>query len=89
MIDKAPRDRAHVVAALRELVEAIDRRVPQVDRVGEVRIAREAAALRNEAVQRIEELSTIERNSRTTEDERSDAVMNDDGGPRPKNGEEL
>ena len=89
MIDKAPRDRAHVVAALRELVDAIDRRVPQVERVGEVRIAREAAALRNEAVQRIEELSTIERNSRTTEDERSDALMNDDGGPRPKNGEEL
>ena len=35
-------DRA--VAALRELVEALDRRVPHVERLGEKRIAREAAA---------------------------------------------
>jgi hypothetical protein len=32
----------------------------------------------------IEEL-TMERNFRTAEDERSDAVMHDDGGPLPKN----
>jgi hypothetical protein len=33
------------VATLRELVEALDRRVPHVERLGEVGIAREAAAL--------------------------------------------
>ena len=31
-----PFDRARVVAALRELVEALDRRVPRVERLGEV-----------------------------------------------------
>jgi hypothetical protein len=83
MNDNSPPDRDGVVAALRELVEAIDRRVPHVERVGEAHIAREAAALRKEAAKRIEELLTMERDSRTRENERSDAVMNDDGGPPP------
>ena len=38
---------------LRELIAALDRRVPRVERVGEVSIAREAAALREKALQRI------------------------------------
>ena len=50
-------DRERVVAALRELVEALDRRVPQVERLGEVRIAGEAAALRKEAATRLEALT--------------------------------
>jgi hypothetical protein len=41
---------------LRELIVALDRRVPQVERVGEVEIARAAAGLRIEALRRIEEL---------------------------------
>ena len=48
-MDDPSRDRDRVVAALRELVEALDRRVLHVERLGEVRIAREAAALRREA----------------------------------------
>ena len=83
MNDNSPPDRDDAVAALRELVEAIDRRVPHVERVGEGRIAGEAAALRKEAAKRIAELSTMERDSRTRENERVDAVMNDDGGPPP------
>lgn len=46
-------------AAVRELLEliaALDRRVPQVQRAGEASIARDAAALKARAVQRIEEL---------------------------------
>jgi hypothetical protein len=41
---------------LRELIAALDRRLPQVKRVGEVAIARTAAALRDEAARRIETL---------------------------------
>ena len=46
-----------VVHALRELVEALDRRTARVERLGETRIALEAVALRTEAVKRIEELT--------------------------------
>jgi len=59
MIDRAMSDdtsRARVVRELRELIAALDRRVPQVDRVGERAIARAAEALRAEAMARIEEL---------------------------------
>jgi hypothetical protein len=41
---------------LRELITALDRRVPQVARAGETSIARDAAALRVKALLRIEEL---------------------------------
>jgi hypothetical protein len=50
--------RAHTVRELRELIAALDRRVPQVERVGEIPIARVALALKAEAVKRIEELET-------------------------------
>jgi hypothetical protein len=46
-----------VVHALRELVEALDRRTAPVERLGETRIALEAVALRTEAMKRIEELT--------------------------------
>jgi hypothetical protein len=48
--------RAHTIRELRELVEALDRRIPQVHRVGEASIARASAALRTAAMKRIEEL---------------------------------
>jgi hypothetical protein len=41
---------------LNEVITALDRRVPHVERRGEVSIARAAAALRAEAVKRIAEL---------------------------------
>ena len=41
---------------MRELVAALDRRVPHCERVGEVRIARDAAELRDRAMKRIAEL---------------------------------
>jgi hypothetical protein len=76
-------DRERVVAALRELVEALDRRVPHVERLGEVRIAREAAALRKEAANRLEELTLTQPDRQAREDARSAAEMTDDGGPLP------
>jgi hypothetical protein len=48
--------RARLVRELRELIAALDRRVPQVHRMGELAIARAAAALRTEALKRLEEL---------------------------------
>jgi hypothetical protein len=42
---------------LRDLVDALDRRVPRAERAGETRIAFEAAALRTAALNRIDELT--------------------------------
>jgi len=44
------------VRQLRELVVALDQRVPHVERSGEAAIARDAAALREKALRRIAEL---------------------------------
>jgi hypothetical protein len=49
-------DRSRTLHDLRELIAALDRRVPHVERAGESAIARTAAALRAEAVKRIAEL---------------------------------
>lgn len=49
-------DRRRTVRELKELIAALDRRVPQVERLGETSIARAAADLRAEAVKRIESL---------------------------------
>lgn len=48
--------RQQVIEDLRELIIALDRRVPRLERTGEVSIARDAAALKSEALQRIAEL---------------------------------
>jgi hypothetical protein len=72
-------DRA--VAALTELMDALDRRVPHVERIGETRIAREAAALKKAALTRIEELKRAATARETSEASLADSVMNDDGGP--------
>ena len=45
-----------VIKNLRELITALDRRVPRLERTGEAGIARNAAALRREALERIAEL---------------------------------
>jgi hypothetical protein len=73
-------DRDVVIDALRELVEALDRRVTHVERLGEARIARDAAALRKEAVNRIQELAAASDRD-TREAQRSGGVLTDDGGP--------
>jgi len=44
------------VRELQELIAALDRRLPQVQRAGEASIARDAAALKARALKRIEEL---------------------------------
>jgi hypothetical protein len=45
-----------VLTDLRELIDALDRRVPHLEREGEHRIAQEAALLRRKAEDRIAEI---------------------------------
>jgi hypothetical protein len=46
------------IQLLRELIEALDRRVPQIERTGEIQIARDAANLREKALTRIAALES-------------------------------
>jgi hypothetical protein len=52
-------DQAKLIRRLRELIEALDRRVPHLEREGEDQIAREAAALKQRAQERIIELGAV------------------------------
>jgi hypothetical protein len=47
-----------MIEDLRELVQALDRRVPQFERRGETDIARDAEALKNKALERIADLES-------------------------------
>jgi hypothetical protein len=51
-------DAGELARELEELIAALDRRVPRVERAGEAAIARDAAALRAKAVARLAELAT-------------------------------
>jgi hypothetical protein len=53
--------RRRQIRHLRELVAALDRRVPHVERAGEAAIARDAANLREKALTRIAALERLER----------------------------
>jgi hypothetical protein len=50
-------DRTTLMRHLRELIEALDRRVPHLERTGEIRIARDAAGLKKKALERLARLS--------------------------------
>jgi hypothetical protein len=50
--------RNDLIARLRELIEALESRVPHLEREGEMRIAQDAAALKEKALERIAELAT-------------------------------
>jgi hypothetical protein len=52
----ARRRRKTTIRELSELIAALDRRVPQVERAGEAAIARAAAKLKDEAVKRLVDL---------------------------------
>jgi hypothetical protein len=48
-----------LIARLRELVDALDRRIPRPDRANEAQIARDAGALKIEALARIGDLGDL------------------------------
>jgi archaellum component FlaC len=47
---------ADQIRHLRELIDALERRVPMIERLGEVQIARDAELLKEKALKRIAEL---------------------------------
>ena len=49
-------DRTRALRHLQELIEALDRRLPQIERCGEIAIASDAAALKKKALERIANL---------------------------------
>lgn len=49
-------ERVRIIAALHELIAALDRRAPSADREAERRVTREAAALRGHARLRLDAL---------------------------------
>jgi hypothetical protein len=59
---KAPTNES-IVHDLRELIAALERRVPRLEREGESDIAKDAAALLQAALRRIEELEREARSS--------------------------
>ena len=73
--------RSRIVTALRELISALDRRVPHAERPGEIGIARDAAKLRREAVAQIDSLTRARVDDRVFDQELAEAMMTDDGGP--------
>ena len=84
MSDRPPdlaRPSTDPIGMLRELVYALDRRVPHVERAGETRIAVDAAALRKAALNRIEELTATGADD-SYDQLLADAVMSDDGPSR-------
>lgn len=56
---------------LHELIAALDRRVPRVEQAGEEAIARDAAALRAKAVQRLRELDAASQGAAVQAGDRS------------------
>jgi hypothetical protein len=70
---------SRVLSALEDLVSALDRRVPHVERAGEVRLAREAQLLRQEAVTRIEKLKRAGSDDNLYDHALVEAIMSDDG----------
>ena len=73
--------RSRIVTALRELISALDRRVPHAERPGEIGIARDAAKLRREAVAQIDSLTRARVDDRVFDQKLAEAMMTDDGGP--------
>ncbi len=71
----------HALAALQELIQALDRRRPDIARHNEAAIAADAHLLRDQALAQIEELLLARLLLDCLEQELADAVMNDDGAP--------
>jgi len=52
----ASKERKRAIRHLRQLIEALNRRVPHIERVGEAKIARDAAELTQQALKRLKAL---------------------------------
>lgn len=61
-----PPHRTRPIRELRELIAALDRRVPHVERAGEAAIARDAAALKVKAMKRLADIEDAEASTRSS-----------------------
>ena len=73
-----------LLVSLRELIQAIDRRAPRVEQIGEVGITLLAQTLRRQAAARLAELSPAGRAANTYDEDLAGATMTDDGAPPPR-----
>jgi hypothetical protein len=55
-VDDKAAARKRAIRHLKQLIEALNRRVPQIERVGEAKIARDAEDLRARAITRLKAL---------------------------------
>jgi len=51
-------DKKRTIRHLRQLIDALNRRVPHIERAGEAKIARDAADLMKQALKRLKALET-------------------------------
>jgi hypothetical protein len=77
-VSRSPR----ILAALRELIGALDRRALQTERPGETRIEGDAQRLRREATAQIEELTGSGSLGNAYDSGLVEAILSDDGGPQ-------
>ena len=64
MADKnEARNRATVIRHLRQLIDALNRRLPQIERAGEAKIARDAAELMEKTIKRLKALEDTRKTS--------------------------
>ncbi len=60
MTSGADAERKRAIRHLRQLIDALNRRVPHIERAGEAKIARDAADLMDKALKRLKALETPE-----------------------------
>jgi hypothetical protein len=65
----------------REPIAALDRRIPQVERMGEQRIAGDAERRRAEDVTRLAALTDVGLDTQSYDQALVEAILADDGGP--------
>lgn len=73
-----------LLVSLRELIQAIDRRAPRAERIGEVGITLVAQTLRRQATARIAELTPAGQAANAYDEDLAGSVMTDDGAPPPR-----
>ena len=73
-----------LLRALREVISALDRRKPQVNRPGETSVAADAQRLRRQAVARLQQLTGTGSGANAYDQDLVESIMTDDGGSQPE-----
>ncbi len=73
-----------LLRALRDVVRALDRRNPQINRPREVMVPTDAQRLRRQAVARLEHLTGTGSGANAYDQDLVESIMTDDGGSQPE-----